>query len=74
MMLTTQQAAERLAVHPTTIRRLVKSGKIKAVLLSNSERARFRIDEKELQAFIDGDSTTKTLDDSVIDNYQGTGL
>ena len=73
MMLTTQQAAERLAVHPTTIRRLVKAGKIKAVLLSNSERARFRIDEKELQAFIDGGSVEQ-LDDSVIDNYQGTGL
>ena len=53
MMLTTPQAAERLSVHPDTIRRLVKAGKLKAVSLSDTERARLRIDEKELQAFID---------------------
>jgi excisionase family DNA binding protein len=53
MMLTTPQAAERLNVHPETIRRLVKAGKLKAVSLSDTERARLRIDEKELQAFID---------------------
>ena len=53
MMLTTTQAAERLSVHPDTIRRLVKAGKLKAVSLSDTERARLRIDEKELQAFID---------------------
>jgi excisionase family DNA binding protein len=54
MMLTTQQAAERLSVHPETIRRLVKAGKLKAVALSATGRARLRIDEKELQTFIDG--------------------
>ncbi len=54
MMLTTKQAAERLSVHPETIRRLVKAGRLKAVLLSNTGRARLRIDERELQAFIDG--------------------
>ena len=53
MMLTTPQAAERLNVHPETIRRLIKAGKLKAVSLSDTERARLRIDEKELQAFID---------------------
>jgi excisionase family DNA binding protein len=53
MMLTTQQTAERLSVHPETIRRLIKAGKLKAVSLSDTERARLRIDEKELQAFID---------------------
>ena len=53
MMLTTQQAADKLNVHPETIRRLVKAGKLKAVSLSDTERARLRIDEKELQAFID---------------------
>jgi excisionase family DNA binding protein len=29
MMLTTTQAAKRLSVHPETIRRLVKAGKLK---------------------------------------------
>ena len=53
MMLTTQQAADKLNVHPETIRRLVKAGKLKAVSLSDTEQARLRIDEKELQAFID---------------------
>jgi len=54
MMLTTPQAAERLNVHPETIRRLVKAGKLKAISLSNASRPRLRIDERELQAFIDG--------------------
>jgi excisionase family DNA binding protein len=53
MMLTTPQAAERLNVHPETIRRLVKAGKLKAVSLSDTSRPRLRIDEKELQDFID---------------------
>jgi excisionase family DNA binding protein len=56
MMLTTTQAAERLSVHPETIRRLVKAGRLKAVKLSidDTTRSQLRIDEKELQAFIDG--------------------
>ena len=53
MMLTTPQAAERLNVHPETIRRLVKAGKLKAIALSNASRPHLRIDERELQAFID---------------------
>jgi excisionase family DNA binding protein len=53
MMLTTPQAAERLNVHPEAIRRLVKAGKLKAVSLSDTSRPRLRIDERELQAFID---------------------
>ena len=57
MMLTTQQAADKLNVHPETIRRLVKAGKIKAVALSDTARARIRIDDRELQAFIKGSST-----------------
>lgn len=63
-MLTTQQAAERLNVHPETIRRLVKAGKLKAIALSATGRARLRIDDKELQAFMDGataDSGLKTF-------------
>jgi excisionase family DNA binding protein len=53
MMLTTTQAAERLNVHPETIRRLVKAGKLTAMKLSvdNTTRGQLRIDEKELQAF-----------------------
>lgn len=59
MMLTTTQAAERLNVHPETIRRLVRAGRLKAVKLSTdpATRSQLRIDEKELQLFIDGVST-----------------
>jgi DNA binding domain, excisionase family len=61
-MLTTKQAAEKLNVHPETIRRLVKAGKVKAVALSDTKYSRFRIDEKELQVFMDGSATTNALD------------
>ena len=57
MMLTTPQAAKRLNVHPETIRRLVKAGKLRAVVLSNVSRARIRIDETELQRFINQNTT-----------------
>jgi excisionase family DNA binding protein len=59
MMLTTTQAAERLSVHPDTIRRLVKAGKLKAVKLSidDTTRSQLRIDEADLQAFIDNSKT-----------------
>jgi excisionase family DNA binding protein len=53
-MLTTKQAAEKLNVHPETIRRLVKAGKVRAIALSDTKHSRIRIDEKELQAFMDG--------------------
>ena len=54
MMLTTTQAAERLSVHPDTIRILVKAGKLKAVKISidATTRSQLRIDEKELEAFM----------------------
>ncbi len=55
MMLTAAKAAERLQVHPETIRRLVKSGRLKAVKLSiETARTQIRIDEKERDAFIVG--------------------
>jgi excisionase family DNA binding protein len=59
MMLTTTEAAERLSVYPETIRRLVKAGRLKAVKLSvdDTTRSQLRIDEKELQAFIEGKAT-----------------
>jgi len=53
MMLTTPQAAERLNVHPETIRRMIKNGTLSAVVFNNASRARIRIDELELQRFID---------------------
>lgn len=52
-MLTTKQVADKLNVHPETVRRMVKSGKIQAISLGG-KYSRFRISEKELQAFMDG--------------------
>ncbi len=53
-MLNTKQAAEKLSVHPATIRRLVASGQLKATILNSvTTRSQLRIDEKVLQAFID---------------------
>ncbi len=55
MMLTVAQAAEKLNVHPETIRRLVKAGRLVAVKLNiATARTQLRIDEKELDAFISG--------------------
>ena len=57
-MLTVIQAAEKLNVHPETIRRLVKAGRLAAVKLNTeTTRTQLRIDEKELQAFIEGKAT-----------------
>ncbi len=55
MMLTVAQAAEKLNVHPETVRRLVKAGRLIAVKLNTATvRTQLRIDEKELDAFIAG--------------------
>ena len=57
MMLTVAQAAERLQVHPETVRRLIKAGRIKAVALNTqTARTHWRIDQKEIDAFMAGES------------------
>ncbi len=57
VMLTATQAAERLQVHPETVRRLIKAGRIKAVALNNkTARTQWRIDPKEIEAFMAGES------------------
>jgi excisionase family DNA binding protein len=61
MMLTTQQAATRLSVHPETIRRMVKAGRLKAIALSGTKNSRLRIDDCELQAFIDGNTQAMAI-------------
>jgi excisionase family DNA binding protein len=57
MMLTVPQAAKILNCHPETIRRLVKAQKIRAMSLSSTGRSQLRIDEKDLQSFINAQST-----------------
>jgi excisionase family DNA binding protein len=49
-MLTVQEVAEQLNVHPDTVRQWVRNGELKAIDLGG--RAGFRISESALQKFI----------------------
>ena len=49
MLITIRQAAERLSVSTKTIYRRIKDGSLPAVKLSERD---YRIDEKDLDAFI----------------------
>jgi len=54
-MLTVKQVAERLQVHPITVRRWIYSGKLRAVRTDGA----VRIEESALREFIDNHSTAK---------------
>jgi excisionase family DNA binding protein len=56
-MLTPDQVATRLSVHVETVRRMIRDNRLPATKLGNGRRARLRIDELELQKFIDAQST-----------------
>ncbi|SJN26899.1 hypothetical protein FM125_06440 [Micrococcus lylae] len=51
-LLTVRQAAERLGEHPDTTRARLRSGELRGVRLSNGPRARWRVTEKALEAFV----------------------
>jgi excisionase family DNA binding protein len=53
-MMTVKQVADKLAVNPETVRRLIKANRLKATIFGTEKKATYRIDEKDLQAFIDG--------------------
>jgi excisionase family DNA binding protein len=52
-LLTVDQVARRLQLHPATIRRWIKSGRLRAISLG-SDRAGWRIRRSELEQFIAG--------------------
>jgi len=52
-ILTVREAAARLKLNPETIRRWIKSGRIRAVSLG-SDRAGFRIPESEIDRVLRG--------------------
>ena len=56
-MLTPDQVATRLNIHVETVRRMIRDNRLSATKLGNGRRARLRIDERELQKFIDSQST-----------------
>lgn len=55
---TTEQVANILQVHPFTILKFIKQGKLKGIKLGRV----YRIKESEVQAFLDGRSTQKQSD------------
>jgi excisionase family DNA binding protein len=58
-LLTVEEVAKQLSVHPDTIRRWIRSGEIKAVNLGGP--AGYRISQSELNRFI-RDRTGRTKD------------
>jgi excisionase family DNA binding protein len=47
-LLTVDQVAKQLQLHPETVRRWIREGRIKAVKIGGSDRGGFRIRESEL--------------------------
>ncbi len=53
-MMSTDEAAEYIGVCPTHLRKLIRNGTIKAINIGvpNSNRATYRIDKNDLDAFV----------------------
>jgi excisionase family DNA binding protein len=51
-MMTVKQVADKLAVNPETVRRLIKYNRLKAAIFSTDKRATYRVTEEALDAFI----------------------
>jgi excisionase family DNA binding protein len=58
MMLTPDEVAEKLKLSVYTIRRMIHDGRLSAVRMGTGTHARLRIDEKELELFIDKNTLT----------------
>ena len=59
---TTEQVANILQVHPFTILKFIKQGKLKGIKLGRV----YRIKESEVQAFLEGRSTHKETPPAII--------
>ena len=57
-MLTPNEVAKKLGLHVATIRRMIHDGRLSAVRMGTGTHARLRIDEKELELFIDKNTLT----------------
>lgn len=53
-LLTVDQVAKRLQLHPATVRRWIKAGRLRGISLG-SDRAGWRIRRSEVEAFIAGE-------------------
>lgn len=56
--LTVEQVAERIQLHPDTVRIWLRTGRLKGTKLSR--RAGYRIPESELQRLLSGEDQVKT--------------
>ena len=56
-MMTPAEVAERLGLNVYTIRRMIHDGRIPASRMGTGTHARLRIDEADLQAFIENSKT-----------------
>ena len=57
MLMTPAEAAEKLKLSVYTIRRMIHDGRIPASRMGTGTHARLRIDEADLQAFIENSKT-----------------
>jgi excisionase family DNA binding protein len=53
-LLTVRQVAERLSVHPETVRQWLRAGDLPAVKLGHKRGSAFRVDADELASFVYG--------------------
>lgn len=58
VFLSAQQVADRLGVHPRTVHRYVREGRLAASKVGN----RYRISPTEVRAFLGGDADSSTLE------------
>jgi excisionase family DNA binding protein len=50
-IMTLNQAASYLKIHPNTLRKMIKDGKIRAARLSESEQGKYRIRLKDIDEY-----------------------
>jgi excisionase family DNA binding protein len=56
-LLTVEQVADRLQVHPETVRRWLRAGRLRGVRLGGSKLG-YRVSEDELERFVDASGDT----------------
>lgn len=54
-LLTANEVAHRLKVHPETVRQWVRDGRLRAIRFGNGPRASLRIRTSEVERFLSGD-------------------
>ena len=52
-LLSIDEVAQRLQIHPDTVRRLLRAGRLKGIRKGTGGMAEWRIDPRDLEAFIE---------------------